>query len=218
MKTLEEQTAEVLALDDKVKQLYPAYDEIMDLVEYYDNTNYLEYHSALENLGDQAEIACALLRQWRTRCEKLEQREIKEHHAATITRNQCTDLQEKLDIGDKFKEAIRKQNTALQQRLERMRGALQNEQEFREICRNADPRIEEFKKYRAVDKETKQALADDSPAEAAKWAGCAVLLDPDMPAQELRLHMGEITAQEERTARAAIRWANSRISATEAEK
>ena len=35
------------------------------------------------------------------------------------------------------------------------------------------------------------------------------LLDPDMPAQELRLHMGELTAQEERTARAAIRWANS---------
>ena len=34
-------------------------------------------------------------------------------------------------------------------------------------------------------------------------------LDPDMPAQELRLHMGEMTAQEERTARAAIRWANS---------
>ena len=30
----------------------------------------------------------------------------------------------------------------------------------------------------------------------------------DMPAQELRLHLGEMTAQEERTARAAIRWAN----------
>lgn len=36
------------------------------------------------------------------------------------------------------------------------------------------------------------------------------LLDPDMPTQELRLHMGELTAQEVRTARAAIRWANSR--------
>lgn len=36
------------------------------------------------------------------------------------------------------------------------------------------------------------------------------LLDPDMPAQELRLHMGEMTADEERAARAAIRWANSR--------
>jgi hypothetical protein len=35
------------------------------------------------------------------------------------------------------------------------------------------------------------------------------MLDPDMPAQELRLHMGELTAQEERTARAAIRWANA---------
>lgn len=34
------------------------------------------------------------------------------------------------------------------------------------------------------------------------------MLDPDMPAQELRLHMGEMTAQEVRTARAAIRWAN----------
>jgi len=37
------------------------------------------------------------------------------------------------------------------------------------------------------------------------------LLDPDMPAQELRLHCGEMTAQEKRTARAVIRWANSRI-------
>ena len=35
------------------------------------------------------------------------------------------------------------------------------------------------------------------------------LLNPDMPAQELRLHLGELTAQEERTARAVIRWANS---------
>ncbi len=35
------------------------------------------------------------------------------------------------------------------------------------------------------------------------------LIDPDMPSQELRLHMGELTAQEERSARAAIRWANS---------
>lgn len=38
------------------------------------------------------------------------------------------------------------------------------------------------------------------------------LLDPDMPAQQLRLHMGEMTAQEMRTARAAIRWANTRAS------
>jgi hypothetical protein len=35
------------------------------------------------------------------------------------------------------------------------------------------------------------------------------LLDPDMPAQEIRLHMGEMTAQELRTARTAIRWANT---------
>lgn len=38
------------------------------------------------------------------------------------------------------------------------------------------------------------------------------MLDPDMPAQQMRLHMGEMTAQEMRTARAAIRWANSALS------
>ena len=37
-------------------------------------------------------------------------------------------------------------------------------------------------------------------------------LDPDMPAQALKLHMGEMSAAEQRTARAAIRWANSRLS------
>lgn len=36
------------------------------------------------------------------------------------------------------------------------------------------------------------------------------LLNPDMPAQELRLHMGELTADELRVARAAIAWANTR--------
>lgn len=36
-------------------------------------------------------------------------------------------------------------------------------------------------------------------------------LDPDMPASELRLHMGELSAEEVRVARAAIRWANSRM-------
>ncbi len=36
------------------------------------------------------------------------------------------------------------------------------------------------------------------------------MLDPEMSDQELRLHMGEMTAQECRTARAAIRWANTR--------
>ena len=34
------------------------------------------------------------------------------------------------------------------------------------------------------------------------------MLNPDMPTQQLRLHMGELTAQEVRVARAAIRWAN----------
>lgn len=34
------------------------------------------------------------------------------------------------------------------------------------------------------------------------------MLDPNMSAQEIRLHMGEMTAQEMRTARAAIGWAN----------
>lgn len=32
-----------------------------------------------------------------------------------------------------------------------------------------------------------------------------VMLDPEMPASDLRLHMGEMTAPEMRTARAAIR-------------
>ena len=35
------------------------------------------------------------------------------------------------------------------------------------------------------------------------------LLNPDMPTQELRLHMGELTTDEVLVARAAIRWANS---------
>ena len=37
-------------------------------------------------------------------------------------------------------------------------------------------------------------------------------LDPDMPSDELRLHMGELTPDEVLVARSAIRWANSRIS------
>jgi len=37
------------------------------------------------------------------------------------------------------------------------------------------------------------------------------LLDPDMPDQELRLHMGELSGSEIAVARAAIRWANSKI-------
>lgn len=39
------------------------------------------------------------------------------------------------------------------------------------------------------------------------------LLNPDMPADELRLHMGELTSDEVLVARAAIRWANTRLSA-----
>ena len=34
-------------------------------------------------------------------------------------------------------------------------------------------------------------------------------LNPDMPVQELRLHMGELTTDEVLVARAAIRWANT---------
>jgi len=44
-----------------------------------------------------------------------------------------------------------------------------------------------------------------------------VALDPDMPASEMRLHMGEMSAQEMRTARAAIRWANSAVSPKQGE-
>jgi hypothetical protein len=36
------------------------------------------------------------------------------------------------------------------------------------------------------------------------------LLDPDMPVQELRLHMGELSGNEALLARAAIRWSNTR--------
>ncbi len=39
------------------------------------------------------------------------------------------------------------------------------------------------------------------------------LLDPNMPTQELRLHMGELKTNEVLVARAAIEWANSRIAA-----
>ena len=36
------------------------------------------------------------------------------------------------------------------------------------------------------------------------------LLDPEMPTQQLRLHMGELTSNELRVARAAIAWASTR--------
>lgn len=35
------------------------------------------------------------------------------------------------------------------------------------------------------------------------------MLNPDMPADELRLHMGELTPEEVLIARAAIAWANN---------
>ena len=35
------------------------------------------------------------------------------------------------------------------------------------------------------------------------------MINPDMPTQELLLHMGEMTASEIRAARSAIRWANN---------
>ena len=59
------------------------------------------------------------------------------------------------------------------------------------------------------DPDMKEARAAYDAARAALATHGMELLDPDMPAQELRLHMGEMTAQEERTARAAIRWANT---------
>lgn len=46
------------------------------------------------------------------------------------------------------------------------------------------------------------------PDEAAPPAQEA-RLNPDMPVQELRLHMGELTSDEVLVARSAIRWANS---------
>lgn len=53
--------------------------------------------------------------------------------------------------------------------------------------------------------ESKAALAAVDSVQCSRSNG----LNPDMPMQELLLHMGELTAAEIRTARAAIRWANS---------
>ena len=53
--------------------------------------------------------------------------------------------------------------------------------------------------HQAVNRFTKPAAP---PAQEA-------LLNPDMPTQELRLHMGELTTDEVLVARAAIRWANT---------
>ena len=51
----------------------------------------------------------------------------------------------------------------------------------------------------------KQDIADFLAAPPAQEAQ----LNPDMPVQELRLHMGELTTDEALVARAAIRWANT---------
>lgn len=59
------------------------------------------------------------------------------------------------------------------------------------------------------------ALADLAIVRQNLGASEIRLLNPGMPAQELRLHLGEMTAQEERTARAAIRWANAHARDTE---
>ena len=56
-----------------------------------------------------------------------------------------------------------------------------------------------------------EPLQDDADA-ALAWIAAPpaqeAQLNPDMPVQELRLHMGELTADEVLVARAAIRWAN----------
>jgi hypothetical protein len=39
------------------------------------------------------------------------------------------------------------------------------------------------------------------------------LLNPDMPSEQIKLHMGEMSAQDVRNVRAAIRWANEKAAA-----
>lgn len=51
----------------------------------------------------------------------------------------------------------------------------------------------------------------DSSKRGDEGAEMTDLLDPHMPDQELRLHMGEVTADQVRVARAAIAWANSYV-------
>lgn len=57
-----------------------------------------------------------------------------------------------------------------------------------------------------------EPLQDDAAA-ALAWIAAPpaqeARLNPDMPVQELRLHMGELTSDEVLAARSAIRWANS---------
>lgn len=54
-------------------------------------------------------------------------------------------------------------------------------------------------------------VAEARLAEIEKGGAVVKALDPDMPAEELRLHMGALSAPEVRISRAAIRWANSRL-------
>lgn len=63
---------------------------------------------------------------------------------------------------------------------------------------------------KALSEQIDRDISGIFPGERALAERAGGLLDPDMPAQEMRLHMGEMTAQEMRTARAAIRWANTR--------
>lgn len=74
------------------------------------------------------------------------------------------------------------------------------------LCRKEDCAT----KTKPDDKDARIAALEAQLAERVKG------LDPDMPAQQLRMHLGEMTAQELRTARAAIRLANSALSALEA--
>lgn len=57
-------------------------------------------------------------------------------------------------------------------------------------------------------------LIDDALKALCASGDADSLLDPQMPAQQLRLHMGELTAAELRVARSAIAFANSRRKAS----
>lgn len=75
---------------------------------------------------------------------------------------------------------------------------------YKKICWDISVKYQRnTKSWRAAIKEACEVY------ESAKQQCDVCLLDPDMPSQELKLHMGELTATEERTARAAIRWANT---------
>jgi len=69
--------------------------------------------------------------------------------------------------------------------------------------------------YSACDRQ--QTIYEAADALEAAKAQASTQIDPDMPAQQLRLHMGELTASEIRVARAAIAWANTAAQAQAAE-